>query len=161
MTKDEKKLNKYGDDLKGYSVSSTTPGIGDGSVVKERGVTDVFCLMVFGAFLVAMITCTALGFKYGDVDKFLAPIDSNKLICGHPTKLTESSPEDLSAVDYPYLYFTDLTAKDPFTGGQCVKACPKLTTDPLDFMPEAGAVEVTGGQYGTYKIGHYCIPNPK
>ena len=162
LTKDQKKLNKYGDDLKGYSVSSTTPGIGDGSVVKERKVTDIICLMIFGVFLVAMLTCTILGFKYGDVEKYLAPFDSNHLICGHPTRQTPGGPIDNSAVGYKRLYFTDLTAKDPFTGGWCVKECPKTTTDPLNFMPIKGksAPEVTGGQYGTTNVAGYCIPNP-
>ena len=58
--------------------------------------------MIFGVFLVAMITVTSLGFKYGDVAKFLAPIDQNYLICGH------ANGDDKSVVDYKYLYLTNL-----------------------------------------------------
>jgi hypothetical protein len=162
QTKDEKKLAKYGDDVGGYSVQGTTPGIGDGSVVSERKVTDILCLGIFLAFVVAMITCTSLGFKYGDVEKYLAPIDSHMLICGHPTK---KSPTDATynndAVGYPYLYFTDLTQKDLFKGGWCVAECPSTKTSPLKFMPVAGGAtpDVTGGQYGTAAVMHYCIPD--
>jgi len=118
--------------LKGYSVKDSTPGIGSGSVVAERKVTDVFCLMIFGVFLVAMITATSLGFKYGDVEKFLAPIDQNMMICGHETL------GDKSAVDFKKLYITNIASKDPFNSGWCVKSCPKTKEDLPDFMTIAG-----------------------
>ena len=164
QTKDEKKLSKYGGDVDGYSVKNTVPGIGDGSVVQERKVTDIFCLGIFIAFLVAMLTCTSLGFKYGDVDKYLAPIDSNLLICGHPTKKSHTDTTyNKEAVGYPYLYFTNLAEKDVFNNGWCVSECPKTQTSALKFAPVAGksTPDVAGGQYGTIKVMNYCIPNPK
>jgi hypothetical protein len=161
LTKDEKKLGKYGDDLKGYTVASTTPGIGDGSVVAERKVTDVLCLGIFGAFLIAMLTCTCLGFKYGDVAKLVAPIDSNHLICGHITK-DKAGNLIGDATGYNYLYITNLATKNIFSSGWCVKACPKDANDQIDWMPVENkpTPEVTGGNYGTIKVLNYCIPVP-
>ena len=109
-----------------------------------------------------MITCTSLGFKYGDVEKYLAPIDSNGLICGHPTKkAVTDTTYDKDAVGYKYLYFTDLTQKDIFNGGWCVSACPKTKTSPIKFASVAGKAtpDITGGQYGTASVLNYCVPD--
>ena len=114
--------------------------------------------MIFGVFLVAMITVTSLGFKYGDVDKFLAPIDQNYLICGH----ANANNTDKSVVDYKYLYLTNLAEKEIFTTGWCVEECPKDANAPVNFAPIAGKPlpDVAGGIYGTVKVFNYCMPVP-
>ena len=72
-TKDEKKKDKYGEHVDGYNIKDCSK-IVDGPVM-ERNCTDFFCLIVFLVFLGTMIACTLYGFKKGDVEKYIAPLD--------------------------------------------------------------------------------------
>lgn len=73
-SKADRKKEKYGGDMDDFSISKDSK-ITDG-VVKERGCTDMICLVVFVAFLVGMFSVTSYCFAEGDVAKYLAPVDS-------------------------------------------------------------------------------------
>jgi len=71
-------------------------------LVKEpfnnRKCTDCFCALVFSAFLAGMIAMIVYGYDVGVPEMLLAPINSNKAICGF-TAGTEGKP---------YLYIYDV-----------------------------------------------------
>ena len=71
-SKQDKKLDKYGDDMGNFSVAGNSK-IKDG-IVKERGCTDVICLGLFIVFLISMISFTSYCFAEGDVAKYVAPV---------------------------------------------------------------------------------------
>lgn len=90
--------------------------------VKNRSCTDVFCLIIFIAFLVGWGIIGFYGFTLGDPQRLLHPTDSNGRICG----------VDETVKDKPYLFYFDLTrCADPSvlikgcpTPQICVKKCP-------------------------------------
>jgi len=57
-TAEEDTKNKYGDDAAKYSASES--GLGNG-IVRERGIKDCLCLLIFLVALVAMGWCTVYG----------------------------------------------------------------------------------------------------
>lgn len=75
MTRDQKKMAKYGDDVGNFSVADNS-NITDGAV-QDRRCTDIFCLGFFLVFLVAMLSLTLYGYKKGDIQKYIAPIDKD------------------------------------------------------------------------------------
>jgi hypothetical protein len=70
---------KYGDNLTDFSVANS--GIKDG-LNTDRTCTDVLCLIVFAAFLFSMGFCTFYGYKNGNVNTLIAPLDGDKNFCG-------------------------------------------------------------------------------
>mgnify|MGYP006893281288 CR=1 FL=1 len=96
MSKDDKKKDKYQQDMDGFTIAGNS-NIKDG-VVKERRVTDFMCLILFLVFIGAMAACTLFGFKNGDVDKYIAPLDGNDHFCGI----------DAGYEDFPKLFLRDL-----------------------------------------------------
>ncbi|XP_046448873.1 choline transporter-like protein 2 isoform X1 [Daphnia pulex] len=90
--------------------------------VKNRSCTDIFCLIIFIAFLVGWGIIGFYGFTLGDPQRLLHPTDSNGKICG----------VDETVKDKPNLFYFDLTrCADPSifitgcpTPQVCVKSCP-------------------------------------
>lgn len=115
MTKEQRKVEKYDEHTKGFSVKDCSH-IKDG-IVKERKVTDFLCLVLFLAFFGTMGACTMYGFKKGDVEKYIAPLDRDNHFCGI----------DAGFEDYPKLYLTSLfgTPQQIFGSGVCIKKCPQ------------------------------------
>ena len=97
LSKAERKRQKYEDDVKNYSVEGSSRIPNDG-IYKDRGCTDLFCLIVFLAFMGTMMGLTIHGFIEGNPEKFVAPYDRSGKFCGH----------DDGVKDYPYLYMPDL-----------------------------------------------------
>ncbi|XP_026466884.1 CTL-like protein 2 [Ctenocephalides felis] len=90
--------------------------------VKSRSCTDICCLIVFLAFVVAWIGIGIYAVQNGDIDKILNPADSLQRKCGvHP-----------DVKDKPYLLYFDLlkcAQNGPlhspcFTPRVCVEKCP-------------------------------------
>lgn len=79
LTKQERKLAKYQADIDGYHANDAVPGassaIKDGTFLKERGMTDICCLLIFVLTIIGMIVATTVGFYNGNLAKFLSPID--------------------------------------------------------------------------------------
>lgn len=153
QTRDEKKLAKYDEDMKGFSVANNS-NITDGCV-KERRVTDFGCLVVFLVFLGAMIGCTLYGFKKGDVAKYIAPLDGQDNFCGI----------DANYKDYPKMFLTSLSGSPStiFSSGVCVKACPKSKTDTIECAPSGTNFPYddcsTASVYDTHTTMGYCFPD--
>ncbi len=86
----------------------------------NRRCTDIFCCLIFIAFIGGCVLVTALGFAQGNPNLVLYPYDEDGRQCGRDNKTLE----------YPYLYFyaavTNLKNYN-VTGvaqGVCVSSCP-------------------------------------
>jgi len=64
---------KYDSDINNFSAKEK----GLDGVKRDRGCTDILCLIVFLGTIVAMGYCTIYGYKHGQVAKFVAPLDKN------------------------------------------------------------------------------------
>lgn len=90
---------------------------------KRRSCTDIFCLLLFTAFVVAWAVIAGYAYKNGDPDRLIMPTDSQNRKCG----------VDSSVLNKPYLVFLDLTKcvdlKVPLNGCPttqvCVEQCPQ------------------------------------
>jgi hypothetical protein len=149
MTKEQRKQEKYSAHTEGFSVKECS-NITDG-VVRERKVTDFFCLVLFLAFFGAMGACTMYGFKKGDVEKYVAPLDRNNHFCGI----------DAGFEDYPKLFLTNLigSPKEIFASGVCVKTCPKSDKDTISCEPTSTSFCSGSSVYDTNTVLGYCMPN--
>jgi hypothetical protein len=114
LTKNEKKLEKYKDDMDAISLDKDAYANG---INENRSCTDFFCLVVFLGFLATMCGVTVYGISQGQVAKIIAPVDMHYNFCG-----IEGPRED-----YQKLYFTNLrvsSASDILNSGICMKTCP-------------------------------------
>jgi hypothetical protein len=84
----------------------------------DRHCTDIFCCLLFTAFVVVYTGVGVIGFKNGDPNLLLYPFDSSGNQCGLP---------DSATVDYPYLYYP-VPVKD-LSYAVCVQHCPKNASD--------------------------------
>jgi len=90
--------------------------------MQKRSCTDVICLLLFIAFIVAWAAVGIYAFTHGDPNTLFSPTDSQGLRCGVDTEVR----------DKPYLFFFDLTtcaAPDAIASGcrtpqVCVRKCP-------------------------------------
>lgn len=93
--------------------------------LSKRSCTDVFCLIIFVAFLVSWGFIGHYAVKNGDLDRLLVPTDSEGRKCG----------VDNEVVNKKYLLFFDLLKcidpKVPLLGCStpqiCVSECPKTS----------------------------------
>jgi len=115
---------KYGDDVDKFSVRGS--GIENG-LVEKRGCTDILFLIIFFAFLGSLGFLTYYGNANGNVAKLLAPINSDKVLCGLSSEFK----------DHKYLYLTKwdvetIAKMKMFDYGVCVNKCPSASTDTLE-----------------------------
>ena len=117
-------------------------------IVKDRKMTDVFCLFLFIAFLITMVATTFWSISKGQIEKVLAPYDKWDHFCGFD-----------GYEEYPKMYLTVVTgsASDIFDSGICVKSCPKKG-EQIIYM-ESNQVRTWGStpSYDTRPFGGYCI----
>jgi len=64
-----------------------------------------------------MVFFTYYGFKNGQPDKLIAPLDGNNNFCGFENK-------NGTKVGYPNLYIAKIESSNIFKYGYCVKDCP-------------------------------------
>ena len=103
--------DKYGADVAELKVENS-------GINRERGCTDVLCLLFFWAFIGAMGYATVYGYKNGDVHRLTAPIDGGLNFCGFG-----------SMKGYNKMVLTDFElASGPsiLKSGMCVKECPQV-----------------------------------
>ena len=162
LTKNEKKLEKYKDDMDAIDLKTEDYANG---INQDRSCTDFMCLLVFGAFFVAMLGITGYTISKGNVDKMVAPVDYNLNFCGFGDR-----------ADYQKLYFIYagiLEAEDILEKGVCMTKCPEQGTevDVSTVHPDDKSVVETYNQYysnygtptGAYKsksVIDYCLPIP-
>lgn len=132
---------------------------------QDRQCTDFLCLMVFGAFLMAMLGITGYTIKEGNVNQMIAPVDMNLNFCGFGDR-----------ADYQKLYFAyegTMDAVNFLNRGICMKACPaqgaEISLEASNVHPDDKAyVEGyntyysgnDGGAYKSKSVIDYCIPTP-
>lgn len=133
---------------------------------KNRSCTDLFCLVVFFAFLGTMCGVTSYGISQGQVDKLIAPIDMRNNFCGI---------EGGKRAEFQKLYFTDLkapNARDILSSGICMKTCPAQgekidtanvhpddVTDIQDYNNYYNDVGTPPNAYKSQSVIDYCIPD--
>ena len=113
----------YGNDVDRFNVKSNSK-IEDG-LKKTRWCTDVIFLVIWFAFLAAMGFATYYGAKSGNLNKLLAPVNGDGVLCGSSSGFK----------NYRFLYLTDLSVgniNSIFDSGVCVEACPTEMSDKLD-----------------------------
>jgi len=78
---------------------------------KNRGCTDILCLIIFLSFLGSLVGCSIYGASQGD-GKMAAPYDRHNEFCGYGDR-----------EDYPNLYWPSLIGdvKSVLNNGVCVK----------------------------------------
>lgn len=93
-------------------------------IERERCCTDIFCLVIFWAFIGAMCYGTWFGFHNGQVSKLTAPIDGALNFCGFDN--TATGGVDMKG--YPKMMLTSFDATKTLgilKSGVCLKTCPK------------------------------------
>jgi hypothetical protein len=136
----------YEDDVAGFSFK------GDGIVRAERGCTDLPCLFVFLAFIVSMGYVTLTGFREGDIQRLIAPIDGEFKFCG-----IEEGYEE-----YKNLYiadFTQTTVDGIFGSAVCVKVCPTKASDEVECKPTSTVPDCKPTEaYASKTVVNICFP---
>ena len=87
--------------------------------LRTRKCTDCLFLIIFLAFLGAMVWCTMYGVSNGKPDELLSPVDEDSKLCG------------VTYPDYPYLYYLvkiDSTTPTFSTHAMCLSSCPTEET---------------------------------
>ena len=160
LTKQEKKLAKYKDDMDAISLDADTYKNG---INEDRSCTDFFCLVVFGVFFVAMVAITGYTMKEGNVDKMVAPVDMHLNFCGFGDR-----------AEYQKLYFAyeGITeSADLLNKGICMKSCPArhAQIDTANVHPDDKTYinnyndyysGENSGAYASKSVIDYCIPVP-
>jgi len=72
--------DKY--DIAGFNAKDQ--GLGEG-IIRDRKITDLLCLLIFFAFIIAMGVATGYALKHGRVEKLMAPLDGDDHFCGIPS----------------------------------------------------------------------------
>jgi len=121
-------------------------------LVEDRHCTDILCLGVFFAFVIAMIVAVVYCLAHGNIGKALAPYDKDGNICGY-TKGYE---------DYPVIYF-EHPSGDPeeiFDSGLCSKECPKEKDQTVTYKSELYSEDkeqTLKAPYKTYDLFNFCL----
>jgi solute carrier family 44 (choline transporter-like protein), member 2/4/5 len=95
--------------------------------IEERSCTDVLFCLLFLAFLVGLGVVSMFGFKNGQPERLLAPLDADGKFCGI----------DSGYESFPYLYLADLSASatDLLSTAVCVSDCPMDDAIPVSCKP--------------------------
>jgi hypothetical protein len=95
---------------------------------------------------------TFVGFKEGDINKLVAPLDGEFKFCGI----------DKGYEEYKFLYiadFTQETVNGLFDSGVCVKQCPKNKTDEVECKATAVVPDCKPTEpYPSKTIVNICFP---
>lgn len=101
--------DKYSEHVENFKVANC-------GINRDRGCTDIFCLLFFWAFIGAMGYATVFGYKNGQVNKLTAPVDGGLNFCG------------FGEMDgYPKMLLTSFelsSGGEILRSGVCVKECP-------------------------------------
>ena len=150
-TSAEQTKDKYGGEADGFSIKDQ-PGMEKG-LNRDRKLTDILMLILFIAFIVAMGFCTSIGFKNGNVNRLMAPLDSSDNFCGETTGFES----------YKYLYLQDLSQASAiaiFNSGLCVKKCPTAKDEVMEGKANNETTDVSSlkAKYATMNVVGYCFP---
>ncbi len=101
-----------------------------------------------------MIFIAIWSFAKSDLEKLLAPLDSEGHFCGI----------DDGFEDYPYVYWPDITSKTKIlTEYVCVKECPVASDDSADCKTNSDVTDCSSGSYIAYNtfqwLDRICMPD--
>jgi len=133
----------------------------------DRGCTDIFCFLIFSAFLGSMLFLTFYANKHGNPDLMFASTDGDSYMCGFDRENVRL-PREHADFDKTKLFISDLTfvngkglsgIKRIFKSSVCVKECPKSDSSVTEYRTTS---EVTGKAlegYKTHTLLNLCAPN--
>mmetsp|Transcript_8407 Transcript_8407/g.14059 ORF Transcript_8407/g.14059 Transcript_8407/m.14059 type:complete len:166 (-) Transcript_8407:1439-1936(-) len=154
----DKKRSKHLAAINEFSIKSKTPI--ENGLVYERRTTDFAFLIIFVLFMLSMVGMGGYGLKKGNITKLLAPIDSDKNMCG----VDHIGWSQKNNKDYPKLYLTNLKdIQNIFDYGVCVKSCPSDKSQPLECaetskVQDCNTESIQAQRFASKSIGGYCIP---
>ena len=136
----------------------------------DRGCTDMFCLMVFLAFVGSMIFLTSFAYTNGNPSLMMAPVDGDFNLCGFDE--IDGAHKRLSKehadFDKTKLFVTDLTftngnglsgIKAIFKTSVCVKECPKDDSDITEYRTTTTNTGASLNGYKTHSLLNLCAPS--
>ena len=97
--------------------------------VENRRCTDVFCCLIFIAFLIAWLICGFYGFSHGNPSLLTHPFDSDDNQCGLG-----------DAADYPYLYYP-FPMSEAIDYRICLKSCPNSGDNTTQCLPNSNITD--------------------
>ena len=129
---------------------------GKGAYVRsgsDRGCTDCYCCVIFGAYWLLMCYLIYFATQYGDMDRLIKPKDMDANTCGMETYQGGTM---VNMEEYPALYMP--TPADE-TIQICVKGCPGGTTGTCfgnattDYLVGPGGVPLPGADLAASAFG--------
>jgi len=146
--------NKYKGDMDDFKLKV------EGGIEKNRCCTDIPCLVLFWAFMAAMVYATSYGYKNGQYHRLTAPLDASNNFCGFD-----------AYAQYPKMMVTDFSvhgvgsAYDILKSGVCIKTCPdesnKALVDGTDCSSNAKVACNARTTYKSIDVFDFCIPAGK
>mmetsp|Transcript_23549 Transcript_23549/g.51009 ORF Transcript_23549/g.51009 Transcript_23549/m.51009 type:complete len:660 (-) Transcript_23549:216-2195(-) len=128
----------------------TAPPDFDGPT-SRRSCTDVLCTLLLWTMWISMTGLGIYAMQNGDYRLILYPLDYAGNVCG-----TDKGSIDMT--EFPYLYYVN-----DYSGGVCVKTCPKLEelADPYTLVTYNGLFQVDGAYItnDTIAIADYSVNN--
>lgn len=147
---DDDMRTKYEKEMNNFNVKNA-------GINKDRGCTDIICLLLFWAFIGAMGFATVHGLKNGKVDKLTAPIDAGQNFCGF-------GPME----GYKKMILTDFMASSGpsiLNSGVCIKECPQKSgiefKDGANCKSNAKVKCDKRKSYATRDAFDFCLPTGK
>ena len=127
-----------------YDGSDWTPddALADGPLGEDhRSCTDIICGVLFFAYTIGMCFVAIWSFINADLEKLLAPIDSEGSFCGI----------DEGFEEHPYVYWPNISDKsDILTQYVCVSVCPLATDNTVDCILNDDVEKCEPDQYMEY-----------
>jgi hypothetical protein len=120
--------------------------------IRQRKLTDCFCLIIFLAFWVFIGYISIYAYSKGNYSNIAKPIDADKNICGEG-----------DFKDYSILYINEPTSVQFYKTSVCVKACPTSSEAKIDCKPNShikDCFDLT--PVSSFTLFHrLCIPTAK
>ena len=88
--------------------------------IRQRKVTDCFCLILFLAFWLFIAFIAFYAYSKGNIDNVAKVIDSDGKPCGEGARL-----------EYPYIYINNPYSTKFYSHTVCVKSCPKTNDEEI------------------------------
>ena len=131
----------------------------------NRSCTDLFCCILFIAFIGGMAVVAYFGLERGDPYRLFCPFNSYAVQCGFKNLTVDTTP-------YTYLYFpgtlTNLLHLSSIADSVCIESCPPADADltklncysnvegPCNTIINGNPTTPSYGSSGLFK--RFCIP---
>lgn len=147
-----------GDDMKAkYEADLAEFNVKEAGINRDRGCTDIICLLLFWAFIGAMGYITVYGYKNGQVQKLTAPIDAGQNFCGFGAM---KGFDKMILTDFKLSSGTSI-----LKSGVCIKECPTkggvALKEGTNCKSNSKVKCEKSRSYETYDAFDFCLPTGK